>query len=84
MGVRRGLLADQAGLGADERQMGLAALILSTFGQELADDFLLVGLRLRNAVYRRQNQPHDEDLAFWNGTRGARLGLNEFSAPPVH
>ena len=25
---------------------------------------------------RRQDQPHDEDLAFWNGTIGTRLGLN--------
>jgi len=31
---------------------------------------------LCDAVHRRQDQPHDEDLAFWNGTRGIRLGLN--------
>ena len=37
------------------------------------DDFRL---RLHDAVYRRQDQPHDEDLAFWNGTKGARLDLN--------
>jgi hypothetical protein len=35
-----------------------------------------LGLRLCDAVHRRQDQPHDKDLAFWNGTKGTRLGLN--------
>ena len=35
-----------------------------------------LGLRLCDAVHRRQGQPRDEDLAFWKGTKGTRLGLN--------
>ena len=27
-----------------------------------------IRLRLCDAVHRRQDKPHDEDLAFWNGT----------------
>src|SRR6478672_8720377 len=40
-----------------------------------------LGLRLCDAVHRRQDQPHDEDLAFWNGTKRTRLGLNGSDLP---
>jgi hypothetical protein len=33
-------------------------------------------LRLCDSVHWRQDQPRDEDLAFWKGTKGTRLGLN--------
>jgi hypothetical protein len=40
-----------------------------------------LGLCLCDAVHRRQDQPHDEDLAFWNGTKGTGLGLS--GVPPT-
>src|SRR5262249_41253441 len=41
------------------------------------------GLRLCDAVQRRQDQPHDEDLAFGLGHEGARLGLNIYRTYPL-
>ncbi|MEH2506619.1 putative ester cyclase [Bradyrhizobium sp. AZCC 1578] len=32
-------------------------------------------LRLRDAIHRRQDQPRDEDLAFWHGFKATWLGL---------